>query len=180
MRRLRLTGEISCSRSHSWQLTGILSKVSKACLVVTLDTLWFLITHNLHDSVTPCSIKHSPVNPIALSPSSLPISLIFYNTNEFQVGKEMLHRKPFTPSGWWELLLSTTTSCTSLSFSLRVAGAERQRGGSLFLLPVNTGPSFNNSPLVTLPTTQFPVSITKALSTEAQAKPWTLPAMTPN
>lgn len=164
MRKQAKRGEVPCSRSHRWQLARMLSRLSKACLEVKLDTLYGFSQPRVFRILCPSSSnKRSLVNPVAWSPLALPVSLISYNTHKLQGGKEMRPRKPLTPVRRWGPLLSMSMGCTPLLLSLRIAGAERQTGRSLPLLPVNTRPSFNNSPLATLPTTQIPVSITKAL-----------------
>lgn len=88
-------GEVPCPRSHSGQVAGILSRVSKACLVVKLDTLYGFSWGRVIMMANPSSsIKHSPVNPTAQHPSALPMSFISDDTKESQGGKEMPNRHP--------------------------------------------------------------------------------------
>lgn len=83
VKKLAKRGEVPCSRSHNLKLAGIVLRVSKACFVVKLDTLYSFSKPQVF--MIPClssSIKYSPVNPTALSPSAMPMSLILYNTNK--------------------------------------------------------------------------------------------------
>lgn len=113
-------GEVPCPRSHSGQVAGILSRVSKAGLVVKLDTLYGFSWGRLIMMANPSSsIKHSPVNPTAQHPSALPTSFISDDTKESQGGKEMPNRHPplqskdrnsFTSVHCWRLYLPVNFS----------------------------------------------------------------------
>ena len=153
-------GEVPCPRSHSGQVAGILSRVSKACLVVKLDTLYGFSWGRVIMMANPSSsIKHSPVNPTAQHPSALPMSFISDDTKESQGGKEMPNRHPPPPLQSKDRNSFTSVHCLGLhlpvNFSECSRGREAAREIHITPTPGNTGVSLSNSSLFILPTAQI-------------------------
>lgn len=159
-------GEVPCPRSRSGQLAGVLSRVSKACLVVKLDALYGFSRARVFTVTSPSSsTKRSPVSPAAGSPS--PTAHVSHFPQHPRVPGRKGNLPQAAPPQSEDRNGFTSVNCQGLhlpvNFSECSRGREAAREIHFSLTPMNTGVSFNNSSLFTLPTAQTPISTCTAL-----------------
>lgn len=159
-------GEVPCPRSRSGQLAGVLSRVSKACLVVKLDALYGFSRARVFTITSPSSsTERSPVSPAAGSPS--PTACVSHFPQHQRVPGRKGNLPQAAPPQSEDRNGFTPVNCQGphlpVNFSECSRGREAAREIHFSLTPMNTGISFNNSSLFILPTAQTPISTCTAL-----------------